>query len=245
MKIIIFNGSPRAQTGNTNRMVEEFMRGAQSAGAVVENIFLVAKNIHDCKGCLTCWLKTPGKCAIQDDMAELFPKLLTADIVVFATPVYVDNVTGLMKIFLDRCVPLADPHFEKDENGECRHLPFYEEKPAKIVVISNCGFPEQTHFQVISHYFKRVARNMHTEVIGEIYRGGGEILSQESLLLMPRINRYKKLLQQAGSEIVQNLKLSQETRDELEKPLVSDRQYIDSSNRYFDSLKKKSTHTNS
>ncbi len=238
MKITIFNGSPRAEGGNTHRMVQEFIRGAEAAGAGVENIFLAHKNIHFCKGCFTCWLKTPGKCVSQDDMSELLPKMIASDIVVFATPVYVDNVTATMKVFLDRCVPCADPHFDKDENGECRHLKAYEGKTPKMVIISNCGFPEQTHFQVISHYFKRVARNMHSEVVGEIYRGGGAILSEKSIFLLPRLTKYRKLLEKAGKEIVQNLKLSDETRAELEKPIISDRQYIDSANRYFDSLKK-------
>ncbi|OGW80765.1 MAG: iron-sulfur protein [Omnitrophica bacterium RIFCSPLOWO2_12_FULL_44_17] len=237
MKITIFNGSPRAEKGNTHWMVQEFMKGAESAGAIVENIFLAGKNIHHCQGCFTCWFKTPGKCTINDDMAELIEKFKLADILVFATPVYVDHVTGMMKDFLDRLVPLGDPHFEKDENGECRHVVKVGcEKPPKLVIISNCGFPEQTHFQVISHYFKRVARNMRTEVIGEIYRGGGEILREKSLLLMPFLYGYKKLLQKAGKEIVNDLKFSPETALKLEKPIVPDSEYIKSANQYWDSI---------
>lgn len=236
MKIIVFNGSPRTERGNTHWMVREFMEGAKSAGAEAENVFLAQKTIHPCRGCFTCWLKTPGRCAIQDDMAELRPKMGDADVTVFATPVYVDNVTGILKNFLDRCLPMADPHFAKDENGECRHKLASEKKPSKIVVISNCGFPEQSHFQVLSLYFKRVARNMSTEVIGEIYRGGGEILGAQSPLLLPLLNAYKKLLREAGREIAENLQLSPETRARLEKPLVSDKQYIDSANKHFDSL---------
>ena len=55
-------------------------------------------------------------------MAELRSKYVAADIVVFATPLYVDNVTGMMKNFMDRLVTLADPYFEKDENGQYRHV---------------------------------------------------------------------------------------------------------------------------
>lgn len=235
MKITIFNGSPRAEAGNTHVMVEAFMKGARKGGAEVENVFLAKKEINPCRGCFSCWLKTPGECVIKDDMAELLKKFAGSDIVVFATPLYVDNVTGIMKNFMDRLIPGGDPHFEKDEGGECAHI-MRSEKRVKLVVISNCGFPEQSHFQVLELLFKRVARNMRTEVIGEIYRGGGAILKDAPLILKPVISKYKKLLQKAGKEIVENQRLSKETRLKLEKPFMSDDRYIAGANEYFDDL---------
>jgi len=235
VKITIFNGSPRAENGNTHVMVRAFMKGARKGGAEVENVFLAKKEINPCRGCFSCWLKTPGECVIKDDMAELLKKFAGSDIVVFATPLYVDNVTGIMKNFMDRLIPGGDPHFEKDEGGECAHL-MRSEKRVKLVVISNCGFPEQSHFQVLELLFKRVARNMRTEVIGEIYRGGGAILKDAPLILKPVISKYKKLLQKAGKEIVENQRLSKETRLKLEKPFMSDDRYIAGANEYFDDL---------
>ena len=235
MKITIFNGSPRGKKGNTHFMVKEFSKGAEEAKAEVENVFLVKKKIQPCRGCFTCWIKTPGKCVIKDDMAELIQKFCESDIVVFATPVYIDNVTGIMKNFMDRLVAGADPHFEKDEGGECVHIGKLE-KPAKLVVISNCGFPEQNHFQVLELLFRRIARNMRTEVIGEIYRSGGAILQEAPVILKPVISNYKRLLQIAGMEIVEKRRLSEETRLKLEKPLISDEQYIAAVNEHFDVL---------
>jgi multimeric flavodoxin WrbA len=235
MKITIFNGSPRGKKGNTHFMVKEFSKGAEQAKAEVENVFLVKKKIRPCRGCFTCWIKTPGKCVIKDDMAELIQKLCESDIVVFATPVYIDNVTGIMKNFMDRLIPVLDPHFAKDEGGECVHVSRYE-KPAKLVIISNCGFPEQSHFHVLELLFKRIARNMRSEVIGEIYRSGGAILREAPVILRPVISKYKKLLQLAGMEIVEKQRLSEETRLKLEKPLISDEQYITAANEYFDVL---------
>ncbi|MGD2095067.1 MAG: flavodoxin family protein [Phycisphaerales bacterium] len=234
MKITIFNGSPRAENGNTHIMVAAFMKGAMQAGAEVENVFLLKKEINHCRGCFSCWLKTPGKCVIRDDMAELLEKFVNSDIVVFATPLYVDNVTGIMKNFMDRIIPVADPHFGKDEGGECVHT--MAQKIPKLVVISNSGFPEQSHFQVLELLFKRVARNMRTEVVGEIYRGAGSVLKEVPFILKPIIHRYKKLLQTAGREIVENQQLSAETRTKLEKPLISDERYITSANEYFDKM---------
>jgi multimeric flavodoxin WrbA len=231
MKITAFNGSPQAEKGNTHVMVEAFLAGAREAGAETENVFLARKKIHPCTGCFTCWLKTPGKCAIHDDMAELLSKTYASDLVIFAMPVYVDNVTGIMKNFMDRMIPAADPHFEKDAGGECRHN--INSKVPKIMVISNCGFPEQSHFQVLQLLFRRMARNMSTELIAEIYRGGGAILSEKSFALWFPLQRYKSLLKKAGEEVVRNGKISAGLQGKLEKPIISEEQYIKAADEFF------------
>lgn len=120
------------------------------------------------------------------------PKVIASDIVGFATPLYVDNVTGVMKNFMDRLIPLGDPHWEKDEHGECRHVKRHE-KPTKIVASANCGFPEQSHFQVLRVLFKRIARNFHCELVAEIYRGGGALLRSPEPAFQPLIERLSKL----------------------------------------------------
>ena len=219
MKITIFNGSPRAERGNTHFIVAEFLKGAQEAGAEVENIFLAEKEINPCNACYTCWMDTPGECTTQDDMEGLFQKVISSDVLGFATPLYVDNVTGLMKNFMDRLIPLADPHFEKDENRESRHLRRYD-KPTKIIAISTCGFPEQSHFQVLRVFFQRIARNLNCELAAEIYRGGGGILQSRDPSFQPFLESYKQLLRTAGKEVVLNSKLSEDTMAQLEKPLI-------------------------
>lgn len=231
MKIVAFNGSPRAERSNTHVMVKAFLDGARLAGAETENVFLAHKKVHPCCGCLACWIKTPGKCAIKDDMAELMPKLWAADLVVFATPLYVDNVTGIMKNFMDRLVPSADPYFERDAGGECRHK--IAGKVPKIAVIANSGFPEQSHFQVLKLFFKRVARNMSTEVAAEIYRGGGAVLSDHSFWLWFPIRRYRGLLRRAGEEVARAGKISPDLQTELEKPLIPEDQYISAANAHW------------
>jgi multimeric flavodoxin WrbA len=237
MKITIFNGSPRGARGNTHVMVQEFMKGAAEGGAEVENIFLADKRIAECKGCYTCWLKTPGTCVQRDDMDELLAKYVASDIIGFATPLYVDNVTGLMKVFLDRLIPIADPHMERDDSGECRH-PQRLRKLRKFVVISNCGFPEQSHFQVLRLYFKRMARNTHSEVIAEMYRGAGSLLTSKDPSLQPFVEAYKALLRKAGKEVAQNWRLSKETAAELDKPLAPVPSftdvYIQQANKFWD-----------
>ena len=232
MKIVCFNGSPRGKKSISQIIVSEFLEGARQAGAEGETIFLVEKKIGYCQACLSCWIKTPGVCIQKDDMAELMGKMIQSDIVIFATPVYADNVTGIMKTFIDRMIPALDPRVIRVQ-GETVHVKRYNRYP-KIVVISNCGFPEQTHFQTLRLYFRRLSRNMHFEVIGEIYRGGGGILHVKNPLLKPTIQSYMKLLRKAGEEVVQEGRLSKKTMEKLEKPLVPHERFVEGMNQYFE-----------
>jgi multimeric flavodoxin WrbA len=238
MRITVFNGSPRHERGNTHVMVSGFLEGAKDAGAEVENIFLAGKEIKPCIACYACWTKTPGKCVHDDDVPDLLDRYLASDIVGFASPVYVDNVTGLMKNFMDRLIATGDPHMEPDEHGECRHVKSHD-RPSAIAAISNCGFPEQTHFQVLHLLFTRMARNLQCDLIAEIYRGGGGLLTSPLQEAREAVEKYRALLRKAGEEVVRMRHLSRETVAELEKPLMhlqSDTHaYIEAVNRMWDS----------
>jgi multimeric flavodoxin WrbA len=219
LKIFILNGSPKAASGNTYVMTEAFSAGAKSNGATVENIFLAKYNIQHCLGCFKCWKETPGKCILQDDAEMLMNKIAKANVLIFATPLYVDNVSGILKNFMDRMIMKACPNVEKDEMGETRHV-VKNKQQLKIGAISNCGFPEQSQFQVLRLYFRRVARNMKAKLIVEIYRGEGPLLSAKAEQLKPIIDNYKHLLKEAGKAVVTKGTLSAELIEKLEKPLI-------------------------
>ena len=232
MKFCAFNGSPRGEAGNTNILVEEVLKGIQKEGGSTENIILKDYEIKSCKGCFSCWTKTPGECIIDDDMKDLLPKFKESEAVILASPLYVDNITAILKLFMERLIPLAEPFFEKDEKGESVHPKRYDKTPG-LVVISNSGFPEESHFQVLELLFKRVARNFGTKVVGEIYRGAGELLQVKNPMLEKQLESYKELLQKAGSELVKNGEVLDETEEELKKPLVPHEEYIKMANKYW------------
>lgn len=237
MKIVAFNGSPHAEQSNTHVMVDAFLSGARDAGADTESIFLARKKINHCLGCFSCWVKTPGKCIQSDDMPELIGKYQSADVVVFATPLYVDNVSGIMKDFIDRLLPLGDPHFEKDPGGEVRHVSGPKKDPRFFLMV-NSGFPEQSHFQVLRLLIRRMARNFSTDIAGEIYRGAGCLLQDENT--KPFVDTYTALLRTAGSEFAKTGKLSDETIRRLEQPLIPAPNFADifvtNANAYMDQL---------
>ncbi len=235
MRITVFNGSPRGEDGNTHWMVREFLKGAEEAGAEVENVFLREYDLRLCTGCFGCWGKTPGKCVMTDDGQELVGKIPDSDVVVFATPLYVDNVTGLMKVFMDRMIMLGEPRFEDDGHGESSHPARYP-NPPKVMAISNSGYPEESQFQVLRLLFQRVARNFHSELVGEIYRGAGELFKSENMLLKPILARYRSRLQAAGKELVDTGRLSEATMSLLAEPLVPNKRYLRGANKYWDKV---------
>ena len=101
--ILVISTSPR-KGGNSETLANEFIRGAEESGNQVEKVCLYDKTISFCKGCLTC-LKT-RTCIIHDDAEIIAQKMKTADVLVFATPVYYYEMSGQMKTMLDRANPL-------------------------------------------------------------------------------------------------------------------------------------------
>jgi len=235
MRITAFNGSMRGRKSNTTVMVEAFLAGAAEAGAETEHVLLVDKNIRHCRGCFRCWVDTPGVCIHHDDMKPLLEKFLASDVVVLASPVYVENVTGITKVFIDRLVPMTDPHFAIDQDGESRHAS--DGRYPGFLAISNSGFVEQSSFEVLRVMFRRLARSIKAELVGEIYRGGGAILTLNDPALQPLIEDYKALLRRAGAEVATAKKLSEATRTALEEqPWIPTEMYNAQVNQLWDRL---------
>jgi Multimeric flavodoxin WrbA len=99
-KVLILSASPR-KGGNSDTLCNQLMEGAQQAGHQVEKIFLKEKKINYCTGCGACYNRGNG-CSQKDDMENMLNKMIDADIIVMATPVYFYTMNGQMKTFIDR-----------------------------------------------------------------------------------------------------------------------------------------------
>lgn len=99
--ILIFSSSPR-HGGNSDTLCDQFMRGAIEAGHKVEKIFLAHHTINYCTGCSVCSLHHKP-CPQKDDMPAILDKMVAADIIVMATPVYFYTMSAQMKTLIDRC----------------------------------------------------------------------------------------------------------------------------------------------
>jgi len=103
MKVLGLFGSPR-RGGNTDLLLEEMLRGAQAQGAEIERVFLSDWDVSGCRECRRC--EIDGDCVIQDQMQRLYPKLLQADYIILASPIFFYGVTSQAKRMIDRCQAL-------------------------------------------------------------------------------------------------------------------------------------------
>ena len=98
-KVLIISSSPRSG-GNSDTLCDEFLKGAEAAGNVVEKISLRKKKINYCTGCGFCY--EHKTCTQKDDMAEILDKMISSDVIVFASPIYFYTMCGQLKTMIDR-----------------------------------------------------------------------------------------------------------------------------------------------
>ena len=98
-KIVVLTGSPR-KNGNSAYLAEQFIKGAEEKGHEVFRFDCAFKQVEPCRACNRCGMD--GPCIFNDDFQELRPRLIEADMVVFATPMYYFSISAQMKRVIDR-----------------------------------------------------------------------------------------------------------------------------------------------
>lgn len=115
MKVLAINGSPR-KDGNTQVMIDEAAKALKKAGIGVESVALRDYDVRPCNACELCY-KKHWKCSIKDDTLGLLDKMVAADGLIIASPVYSADITAQMKALLDRCVIAYNEQDFKDKVG--------------------------------------------------------------------------------------------------------------------------------
>lgn len=160
MKILVINGSPRKNM-NTMTLLQKAAEGAEKAGAECEIHHLYDYEYTGCKSCFACKIKnsrTNGVCAIRDGLRPLLEKILEADAVILGTPIYYDNISGMMRSFLERLLYPVDAN-KFDENRQMvrilkRKIPFG--------VIYTMNAPEFYAKEGYAHVFQSIENRLTT-----------------------------------------------------------------------------------
>jgi len=103
IKVLGIMGSPRRQS-NTEILLDRALAGAKEMGAEVEKVIVSELKIHPCAEICAC--RKDGECAIKDDMQQVYQKLLEADHIIFASPIFFYGLTSQAKAIVDRCQAL-------------------------------------------------------------------------------------------------------------------------------------------
>lgn len=101
-KVLILSASPR-KGGNSDLLCDQFAKGAEEARHQVEKIRVQERTIASCMACYAC--RNSGVCVQKDDMAAILEKMVQADVLVLATPVYFYSMDGQLKTLIDRTLP--------------------------------------------------------------------------------------------------------------------------------------------
>ena len=200
MRAVLFNGSPKGAASNTEVMLGALAAGLRSGGAETDILRLAEKRIAHCLGCYACWTRTPGRCAQEDDMAGLIETMAGADLLVFGSPLYFNNVSGTLKAFFDRLTAAGgDPHKASSTGGTAA---------PKLVMVSNSGFPRGDQFAVLSLWIGRVAATLRCALAAELYTGGGRTLTQPAEGQAAARGRYLAYLEACGRSLATEGRLS-------------------------------------
>lgn len=218
MNVLAINGSPRMKKSATYHILENLVAGMQEAGATTDLIHLREYEIQPCTGCYSCWVKTPGQCILKDDMASLLNKMVWADLTVYGTPLYHFNMTGLMKNFIDRTLPLIEPWLvQHPTDPTLTTHPHRAPKEHSMFLVSVAGFPEFDHFGPLVEMFKYNARVGGTRYLGELLRPYGETIASADY--QDFYSNYYTLVRQAGRSLIADNRISDELQAQLRRPL--------------------------
>ena len=212
MNVLIINGSPKGERSNTMNLTRAFIEGAKWTDA--ELIDISRLDIKSCLGCYSCWSTTPGKCVINDDMAEVLPKIIKADVIVWSFPLYGCFFPGYMKVFTDRQLPLMLPEMvESAESGD--HPLRYDLSKQRHFYISTCGFwTSEGNYDSIVKLLERGYTQDYK--VFTIFCGQGELFSVPEL--KEHTVQYLDIVRKAGEECISG-GISMETQEQLSVPL--------------------------
>jgi multimeric flavodoxin WrbA len=220
VKIVAINGSHRGEHGYTQFLIDKVFEGAKNAGAQCETIVLAKHKINRCLGCRVCQTeKSYLKCVYdeKDEVRKLFDIMRSADMLVYATPIYIFNMTGLMKIFLDRITSTADSSILALSDSGLFFHHIEKELVSKPFILLACqdNFESETSRNVVS-YFKTFSKFLDAPLVGILVRKSGLLVGhgkdKEKEIRYPKIRFAYGAFIKAGEELVKEGKISDKTK---------------------------------
>jgi multimeric flavodoxin WrbA len=220
-KILVVNGCLRMEQSATEKILAPFCEGMRQAGGSVEMFYLKRMKIRPCEGDFICWAQTPGICPIQDDMQMLYQKMREADILVFATPVYIP-LPGQMQDMLNRMVALIDPVVRTRE-GRTRGVFRKDVTVKKLVLVSSCGWWELGNFETVERIIRELAEDGSVTYAGAVLRPHIQWLEKNP----EKAEEVFQASRDAGFQLVKKGTMSKETLCIISQPLVSNAQFLE------------------
>ncbi len=161
MHCLVLNGNPKPSAFDD--YLTRFAQALTTNGHTALRFDLRDANIRYCVGCWTCWWKTPGLCAMKDDMRAIYPEMVKADLIVWASPLVLGAISALTKKAQDWFIPLAHPYIELVD-GECHHRHRYAHNADLGVIVEPAADDTAEDVAIARAFFERFSRNTRTRL---------------------------------------------------------------------------------
>ncbi len=227
MKILALNASHRGEKGVTAFLLHQLQQGALEAGATWETATLARLKINRCLACAECQGEDhPLTCVYhaKDDAHRVFDQMASADLLIFATPIYLMTMTGLMKTLLDRTYATMDVSAVRLSNGLIHHHlnPAISSKPFVPLIV--CSNLENASWQNAADYFRRYARFMETRQVGQLIRNASNLFERKThphlTQRFPKVLEVLAAYQQAGRELATHGQLNWRTQSRANQEVI-------------------------
>ena len=224
-KILVINGSPKAEHSDTMCLTNAFLKGLNKDNEYEVNIMHVLKmNIKPCLGCFKCWKNEEGLCVQEDDQKLIMDAYEKADVIIWSFPLYSYAMPSHLKAVVDRLIPFNKMTM-KEKNGHIVHVPRVDLSSKHIIFICGCGFPNfEGNFDGLDIMIKNKFSSNHTQ----IYVSEAPMLNEEEArpLTEPLLAKFVK----AGEYYAKNFAIPEEMKKELETPMLPKEVYIQIAN---------------
>jgi multimeric flavodoxin WrbA len=217
MKIVAINASHRGDQGYTRFLIDLLFQGAVEAGAECEVVTLARLRLNRCQACDNCQqtVQVPVDPAaftphcvwdLKDDAHLIFEKMAAANLLIYATPIQIFHISGLMKVFLDRLYALGhSSDLRLSEAGLMFHYVDHRIVSKPFVPLFCCGNLEAETPRNALAYFRTFSRFMDAPIVGELVRNGAELAGHgkdtRAAERFPRLQKIYAAYQEAGREL--------------------------------------------
>lgn len=209
MKILAINASQRGDKGYTHFLIERVFQGARTAGAECEEIILARHKINRCLSCHECQSKARYLNCVysdKDDVRAIFQKMRAADLIIYATPIYVFGMSSLLKMLVERFYGTGDSSILRvADSGLMFHHIDHTLCSQPFVLLACCDNLEAEMPKNVVSYFRTFARFLDAPQVGTLIRNAGLLSgygqTAESLRRFPKLIGVYAAFEQAGREL--------------------------------------------
>ncbi|MCI7813773.1 MAG: flavodoxin family protein [Lachnospiraceae bacterium] len=221
-KVLLISGSPRGKKSNSRRIALEFLEGMNRESSYeIEEIICQQKKIEPCRGCFFCWGNEEGECVIQDDMKQCLKTYIEADFVVWSFPNYYFGMAAKAKIFMERLLPVLTPYVEEIGGNLTGHGYRYSLEHQKYLLFCTSGlYNLEQNIDAIDLQF----RILYGDKCEKIFCPEGQIFMNR--FLERQTQKYFATLQEAGYFYHRYGYLDQRWREELKKPILGKKEFL-------------------